>query len=150
VLEEIGASAIPQILVYNKIDRLEVAPRIDRDADGRATAVWISAERGLGLTLLADAVAERLARYARRARLKVPASAGALRSRLYAAQAVRAESTGVDGTIELAVELPDTELLSLARTAGVQILEVQGSGQPCAPGNAYLQSTAASGVTKLR
>jgi GTP-binding protein HflX len=150
VLEEIGASAIPQILVYNKIDRLEIAPRIDRDADGRATAVWISAERGLGLTLLADAVAERLARYARYARLKVPASAGALRSRLYAAQAVRAESTGVDGTIELAVELPDTELLSLARTAGVQILEVQGSGQPCAPGNAYLQSTAASGATKLR
>ena len=150
VLEEIGASAIPQILVYNKIDRLEIAPRIDRDADGRATAVWISAERGLGLTLLADAVAERLARFARRARLKVPASAGALRSRLYAAQAVRAESTGVDGSIELAVELPDTELLSLARTAGVQILEVQGAGQPCAPGNAYLQSTAASGATKLR
>jgi GTP-binding protein HflX len=150
VLEEIGASAIPQILVYNKIDRLESAPRIDRDADGRATAVWISAERGLGLTLLAEAVAERLARYARRARLKVPASAGALRSRLYAAQAVRAESTGIDGTIELAVELPDTELLSLARTAGVQILEVQGSGQPCAPGNGYLQSTAPSGATKLR
>jgi len=150
VLEEIGASPIPQILVYNKIDRLESAPRIDRDADGRAAAVWISAERHLGLDLLKEAVAERLSRLARHARLKVPASAGALRSRLYAARAVRAERTDADGSIELSVELPDPELLALARTAGVQILEVQGPGTPCAPGNAYLQSTAASSAGKLR
>jgi GTPase len=150
VLEEIGASAIPRILVYNKIDRLQTPARIDRDADGRAVAVWISAARGQGLELLAAAVAERLARFARRARLKVPPSAGALRSRLYAAQAVRAESTGVDGSIELAVELPDLELLQLARTAGVQILEVQGALAPCAPADAYLQSSAASSATKLR
>jgi GTP-binding protein HflX len=150
VLEEIGASAIPQILVYNKIDRLQSAPRIDRDADGRAVAVWISAERQEGLELLGIAMAERLARFARRARLKVPASAGALRSRLYAAQAVRGESAGTDGSIELAVELPDLELLQLARTAGVQILEVQETDAPCAPGTAYLQSSAASSATKLR
>jgi len=150
VLEEIGASAIPQITVYNKIDRLDSAPRIDRDQDGRAVAVWISAEQGRGLDVLRDAVAERLARFARRALLKVPASAGALRSRLYAARAVRAESAADDGSIELAVELPDLELLALARTAGVQILEVQGAGAPCAPANTYLQSTAISRAGKLR
>ena len=43
VLTEIGANGIAQILVYNKIDRLELQPRLDRDADGRASAVWISA-----------------------------------------------------------------------------------------------------------
>ncbi len=150
VLEEIGASAIPQILVYNKIDRLQSAPRIDRDATQRVTGVWISAEKGLGLELLARAVAERLARFARRARLRVPAGAGALRSRLYAAQVVRAEASADDGSIELAVELPDLELLALARTAGVQILEVQGADMPCAPGLAYLQSTAVSRATKQR
>jgi GTP-binding protein HflX len=150
VLEEIGASAIPQILVYNKIDRLQLPPRVDRDADGRATAVWISAEKHSGLELLAAVAAERLARLARRARLRVPASAGALRSRLYAAQAVRGESSSDDGSIELAVELPDLELLQLARTAGVQILEVEEAGMPCAPGSPYLQSTAFSSATKLR
>jgi len=157
VLEEIGASQIPQILVYNKIDRLQSPPRIDRDADGRAVAVWISAEEGTGLDLLKQAVAERLSRFARHARLRVPSSAGALRSRLYAARAVRAESTADDGSIELAVELPDPELLALARTAGVQILEVQGAGTPalpagtpCAPGSAYLQSPAASRAGKRR
>jgi GTP-binding protein HflX len=150
VLVEIGASAIPQILVYNKLDRLDAPPRIDRDPDGRAIAVWISAEKRLGLELLADAVAERLSRFARRARLRVPASAGALRSRLYAARAVKEESSNVDGSIELAVELPDPELLALARTAGVQILEVQGAGVPCAPADAYLQSAALSRAGKRR
>jgi GTPase len=150
VLEEIGASGIPQLLVYNKIDRLQSAPRIDRDAEGRALAVWISAEQALGLELLAQAVAERLARFARRARLRMPAAAGALRSRLYAAQAVCAESTAADGTIELAVELPDPELLLLARTAGVQILEVEGPDMPCAPEGSYLQSSAPSSASKLR
>ena len=150
VLEAIGAHQIPQILVYNKIDRLGSAPRVDRDADGRATAVWISAEQRSGLELLTEVLAERLARFARRALVKVPASAGALRSRLYAAQAVRAESAGTDGSLELAVELPDLELLQLARTAGVQILEVQGAGTPCAPVPPSLQSIAAASASKLR
>ncbi len=150
VLEEIGASAIPQILVCNKIDRLQSPPRIDRDAEGRAVAVWISAQQGVGLDLLREAIAARLSRFARHARLRVPASAGALRSRLYAARAVRAESAGDDGSIELAVELPDPELLELARTAGVQILEVQGPGTPCAAGSAYLKSSVTSSAGKLR
>ena len=142
VLEEIGAQEIPQIIVYNKIDRLELEPRIDRDAEGRAQAVWISAQKRLGLDLLASAVAERIARFARLARVSVPASAGALRSRLYAAKAVREERSAEDGSIELLVELPDVELLTLARTSGVQILEVRGADMPCASGDAYLQSTA--------
>jgi GTP-binding protein HflX len=142
VLEEIGAHEIPQILVYNKIDRLESEARVERDTAGRATAVWISAQRHSGIELLTGTVAERLARFARRARLKVAASAGALRSRLYAARAVRSESTTPDGSIELAVELPDLELLALARTAGVQILEVHNAEMPCVAPGAYLQSPA--------
>jgi GTP-binding protein HflX len=148
VLAEIGAEHIPQLLVYNKIDRLASEPRLERDAHGRPSAVWISAQERLGLELLLVAVAERLARHARRARLRVPPSAGALRSRLYAARAVRAESTTSDGSIELAVELPDLELLTLARTPGVQILEVQNEGAPCAPEGHYLQSPAVSSAGK--
>jgi GTP-binding protein HflX len=154
VLREIGAAEIPQVIVYNKIDRLGFEPgrpmgqpRVDRDAEGRATAVWISAERRLGLDLLSGAIAERIARFARLARVHVPAAAGALRSRLYAAKAVREERSADDGSIELLVELPDVELLVLARTPGVQILEVQGPDMPCAPGDAYLQSTAVSSAT---
>ena len=147
VLTEIGASEIPQILIYNKIDRLAFEPRVDRDAQGQATAVWISAEKRLGLELLTGAIAERIARFARLARIRVPAAAGALRSRLYSAKAVREEQSADDGSSELLVELPDVELLVLARTPGVQILEVLGPDMPCAPGDAYLQSTAVSSAT---
>jgi len=150
VLAQIGAEGIPQIIVYNKIDRLDVQPRIDRDANGQAAAVWISAEKGTGLDLLINAVAERLTRFVRKARIRVPASAGAIRSRLYAAKAVRDEQSADDGSIELSVELPDVELLVLARTAGVQILEVLGENMPCAPGTAYLQSTAVSSGPAVR
>ena len=51
VLEQIGAAQIPQLIVYNKIDRLEIAPRIERDAEGRAQAAWVCAQRAEGLEL---------------------------------------------------------------------------------------------------
>ena len=150
VLADIGAQGIPQIVVYNKIDRLELAPRIDRDADHRATAVWISAAQSAGLAELEQAITERLARTTRRARLVIPASGGALRSRLYAARVVREEQPSEDGSIELTVELPMLELLALVRSSGVRILEVADDELACVPAEGFLQSAPFSGVTRLR
>jgi GTP-binding protein HflX len=125
VLGEIGAQSIPQLLVYNKIDRLGRAAGIERSAEGEASAVWISAAGRQGIELLLAAVAERLSRSIRDARVRLPPGAGALRSRLYAAKVVRAEHAGEDGSIELAVQMPDAEVLALAQTPGVEILEAQ-------------------------
>jgi GTP-binding protein HflX len=150
VLADIGAQGIPQIVVYNKVDRLELAPRIDRDADGRVSAVWISAAQSAGLADLEQAITERLARATRRARLRIPANAGALRSRLYAARVVRAEHSLEDGSIELTVELPMLELLALARTAAVRILELADDELACVPAEGFLQSAPFSGATRLR
>jgi GTP-binding protein HflX len=127
-------------VVYNKIDRLELEPRIERDAEGRVVAVWISAAKHRGLDLLQEVIAERIARVARRACLRVPASAGALRARLYSAGAVRHEQALEDGSLDLTVELPDVELLALAGTPGVRIMETPVPAMPCAPEEAYLQS----------
>ena len=150
VLADIGAQGIPQVVVYNKIDRLELAPRIDRDADHRATAVWISAAQSAGLAELEQAITERLARTTRRARLVIPTSGGALRSRLYAARVVREEQPSEDGSIELTVELPMLELLALVRSSGVRILEVADDELACVPAEGFLQSAPFSGVTRLR
>ncbi|MGH8295618.1 MAG: ribosome rescue GTPase HflX [Steroidobacteraceae bacterium] len=143
VLAEIGADSIPQIIVYNKIDRLQRPAAIERDEAGTPSAVWICAEKGLGLDLLTSAIAQRLSRFARRARVRLPAAAGALRSRLYAAKAVRSERAAEDGSLELAVELPEAEIRALARTAGVQILEAPQSDMPCDSRDAYLESRTA-------
>jgi GTP-binding protein HflX len=140
VLDEIGAGELPQVVVYNKIDRLDFEPRIERDPEGRAVSVWISAAKRLGLDLLQQAITERIARVARRALLRLPASAGALRAKLYSAGAVRAESACDDGSLDLTVELPDVELVSLARMPGVLIMETPSAAMACAPEEAYLQS----------
>ena len=52
VLEEIGAAAVPQILVWNKIDVTGVEPGIERDAYGKLSRVRVSAKTGAGLDLL--------------------------------------------------------------------------------------------------
>ncbi len=122
VLEEIGAGSIRQICVYNKIDRLGIAPRVEHDADGLPVRVWLSAARGDGLELLRAAITERIARGVRNATLRLSVGQGALRSRLYASGTVRAERALDDGGCELTAQLPDVELLALARLPGVQVV----------------------------
>jgi len=143
VLAEIGAADLPQILVFNKIDRIATEPRIERDESGRASHVWLSAMKSRGLDLLRDAVAERLARVARRARLRLPVAAGELRARLYAANLVLAERIAEDGAFEIDTELSDFELLKWAREPGVEILALSGDSA-CTAASAYLQSSPAS------
>jgi GTP-binding protein HflX len=92
VLDHIGAGEIPSIRVFNKIDRLEIEPRVDRGEDGAVESVWISAARGVGLELLGRAVAERLQHGVQRMRLTLPLTEGAARARLYAAGVVLDEA----------------------------------------------------------
>ena len=60
VLAEIGADAIPQLMVYNKIDLLEGVPSatILRNEDGKIDELRVSAATGLGMDLLRDAIGE--------------------------------------------------------------------------------------------
>jgi GTP-binding protein HflX len=58
VLKEIGAETIPQVLVYNKIDRTPMRPRVERDECGKIRGVWMSAATGEGLDLLRLALDE--------------------------------------------------------------------------------------------
>ena len=58
VLEEIGAQAVPQILVYNKIDLTGAAPDVVRDEYGKIGALRLSARTGEGVELLKQALTE--------------------------------------------------------------------------------------------
>jgi GTPase len=68
VLAEIGAERIPQILVYNKLDRLDLTARprqlrddIERAAGDRVPRVFVSALSGEGLPELRALIAEQAA-----------------------------------------------------------------------------------------
>jgi GTP-binding protein HflX len=142
VLKEIGAGELPQILVFNKIDRIEGLPRIERDESGRPSHVWLSAIQSKGLDLLQTAVAERLARVARRATLRLPVGAGEVRARLYAANLVLAERIADDGSFAIDTELSEIELLKWAREPGVEVLAVD-EPSACTLAGGYLQSSPA-------
>ncbi len=83
VLREIEADSVPQILVYNKIDLTEQSARVERDATARVSKVWVSAETGAGVDLLADALAEHYRHRRRAVTLELPPAAGRLHAAIY-------------------------------------------------------------------
>ncbi len=145
VLAEIGAGDVPVLHVFNKVDLVaEREPRIERDDQGRPLRVWVSAVTGEGIDLLRQAVAERLSADRMRLALRLPPSAGRLRARLYACNAVESERTEEDGSAVLVVLMSRTELEDLLRQDGRRLedLLVDAGGLPPA---ARLQSSASNG-----
>ncbi|HWO99297.1 MAG TPA: ribosome rescue GTPase HflX [Methylococcus sp.] len=107
VLAEIGAGDVPCIAVYNKIDALQgTLPRVDRDATGRPTRVWVSARTGQGVDLLKGVLEEVLGGGVERRTVKLTAAQGALRARLYRTAKVLSEEPDQGGGWSLQVEFP--------------------------------------------
>lgn len=112
VLEDIGAGDLPQVLVYNKIDRLEAAaPRFERGEDTRPRA-WVSAKDGLGLDELREGLAQLFGLRRIIATLKLPSEAARLRSQLHELDAVRSETHDEAGW-EIDIDLPVSDAYRL-------------------------------------
>jgi GTP-binding protein HflX len=137
VLESVGAQGLPQIAVYNKIDRTGEAPRAETDADGRVDRVWLSAHAGSGVDLLLAALHAQLGSDLHHCLLRLPPSEGRARARLFAAGAVLRQRPLEDGGIELEVNLRRHELERICREAGLELPAVIA---PCADPGAFLQS----------
>ena len=121
VLGEIGASEVPLLEVYNKLDLLEgIEPHIQRDAAGKPQRVWLSARDGRGLELLRQAIAELLGEDLFAATLRLPQRLGRLRAQLFAAGAVQGEAHDEQGDILLQLRLPRAELNRLVSREGLQ------------------------------
>ena len=76
VLAEIEADEIPVLLVMNKIDMLdEFEPRIDRNDENLPVRVWVSAQTGVGIDLLFQALTERLSGEIASFELRLPPAA---------------------------------------------------------------------------
>ena len=106
VLGEIRADALPQLLVFNKLDLLEQPARILRNDQGTAVAVYVSAVTGDGIPLLLEAVRERLSVALFDEEVTLDASHGRLRAALYAQGAVCHEEWQSDGSSRLHIRLP--------------------------------------------
>ena len=136
LVEDIGAGAIPQLRIYNKIDRLGRAPELLRDATGRPSAVWLSASTGAGVDLLRDALQEVFGQAAMRLAVVLPPAQGRLRARLYELKLVRAEEALPEGHARLVVEASHPLLESLCREAGV---DFASAVSPCLPAPGFVE-----------
>ena len=130
VLAEIGAEAVPQLEVYNKIDQLSGAePRIEYDEHDRPVRVWLSALEGRGLELLTRAVREFFRSDLVQEVVQVPPGAGRLRAALYARGVVRSEQVDENGNCLIAVAMERTSLAALRQREGLTS-EVDGLQSP--------------------
>ncbi len=119
VLREIDAADVPQIEVYNKVDLLGEAPRVERNEEGLICRVWLSAATGVGLDLLRDALAERFGSRLVRTTIELSPRHGRARAGLFRRGAVLGESVSDDGGWRIEVELAERDLEAFFRSEGL-------------------------------
>ena len=110
VLRELDADRVPQIRVYNKIDKLDRQPGVTKNQQGEGRAVWLSAVTGEGIPLLLDAVANRLSRKKISGTIRLEACQGRQRALLFELGAVLREMPADDGGWFLELELEERDL----------------------------------------
>jgi GTP-binding protein HflX len=137
VLESIGAQDVPQIAVYNKIDRTGEPARSEVGEGGLIDRVWLSAHSGAGIDLLLQALHQRLGADLCRCVLRIPPRAGRARARLFEAGAVIGQKTLDDGVLEVEVSLRRQDLERICRDDGI---ELPAANAPCASDGRFLQS----------
>lgn len=121
VIEEIGAAEIPQILVFNKIDvNPQLDPRVEDEGEG-PPAVWLSARSGAGVDGLKELVGTLLRPLPEHCELRLPPTAGALRSRLFQFGAVSSEAADDRGGWVMQVEIDGRSLRHLAHEQGIDL-----------------------------
>lgn len=127
VLEELGLHERPQVLVYNKIDRLthdEEAVLRDRvRAFEPVPAVFVSAHEPETLESLGDALKARVRSRLNEVRIHLHARDGETLAILYREGEVMTRDDH-GSSIDLRVRIPDALLGQLRKKAGVQVLDV--------------------------
>lgn len=110
VLDEIEALDIPTILVFNKIDKLEgIEPHIERNDDGTAIAVYLSAQENQGIDLLFQAIQERLQSNLVRETLLLPVTAGAIYAQFKGENCIKAEAFNDFGERIISIEVNEVQ-----------------------------------------
>ena len=110
VLKQLEADQVPQIRVYNKIDKLDRKARITNNRAGEGRAVWLSAVTGDGLPLLKDAIAKRLCRKTVNRVVHLLPGEGRQRAKLFELGAVLSEEDMPDGGWMLELKMTEKDL----------------------------------------
>lgn len=112
VIKEVGAEDVPQLTVFNKIDRLsdpEIQPHVDLSDEGLPERVWISAKESEGIELMLDAVAAHFRGKFQTVELVLDVQAGKRRAELYTLGTILDEGFDDKGNSVFKMSLTENE-----------------------------------------
>lgn len=125
VVDMIGASNVPQIEVYNKIDKYRgLRKRVEILENSEKTRIWLSSQTGEGVNLLLEAIVRYMNQYKESRYISLPVSAGQLRAKLFDIGAVKQDNIDAVGGWIMEVELEEFKLHKLCREANLDISNI--------------------------
>ncbi len=126
VIDLIEATNVPQIEVYNKIDKYpEQTAHSETLENYPNTRIWLSSLTGDGVNLLLDSIDQHISQNTRQHYLNLPVTAGQLRAKLFDIGAVRHEDEDEKGGWIMEVELEEFRLHKLCEEARLDISQLQ-------------------------
>ena len=109
VLADIDAAEVPQLIIYNKIDKLPhcLAHEESSNNPQQISKIWLSAYQGNGIDLLSMALAKYFDKAMVHHWVKVPVQAGELRARLFTLGTVLQEQYTDNGDSLLEIQMAE-------------------------------------------
>ena len=125
VLKELDADRVPQIRVYNKIDKLDLKSRATNNQRGEGRAVWLSAATGDGISMLLEAISSRVLSKTMRGVIRLQSTQGRQRAKLFEIGAVLNEELSDDGSWTIELKMAEKDLLRFLKheNLAAQLLE---------------------------
>ena len=115
VLRLLDADKIPQIRVYNKIDKINRNFGLAKNSNGQTRAAWISAFQPDDIRLLTEAIQHKLQRRLFNGTINLKQSQGRQRAHLFDLGAVVSENILTDGSWLLEIKMNKNEFRRFVR-----------------------------------
>jgi len=130
IIEQIDAQDITTIIVMNKIDEIkDFEPRVDKDHEGKIFRVWLSAETGVGIDFLYQALSQSLSGMMTHASIRLDVQSAYIRSEIHNIGYIRNEKMNEFGQWLLEINVTRHYLERLLVKQGVSLLWEQKSQQ---------------------
>jgi len=119
ILGQLDAGNVPQIRVYNKIDKNEVADIFEASNNEHERSVWLSAKTGQGIEKLNSILANFLKKNVILGEIKLNNNQGRQRAKLFQMGAVKTENIQEDGSWTLMLEIKKEDIYSFLKKEGI-------------------------------
>ena len=119
ILAQLDASNVPQIRVYNKIDKNEVGNIFEAPSNEHERSVWLSAKTGQGIEKLNSVLANFLKKNVILGEIKLHNNQGRQRAKLFQMGAVKTENIQEDGSWNLILEIKKEDIYSFLKKEGI-------------------------------